>query len=209
MVAARRTRVKICGITSAADAYAAIHAGADAIGLVFYEPSPRAVTLEQAKVICASLPPFVSVVALLVNAEVGFVHQVLDELPIDLLQFHGDESAIFCEQFSISYIKAVRVRPELSLAAMFTEYRSARGLLLDAYRAGVPGGTGECFDWQLIPTDRPLPIILAGGLNGSNVSTAITQVAPYAVDVSGGLELSPGIKDPVKIANFMQAVKAL
>lgn len=202
----QRTRVKICGITSASDAELAIAAGADAIGLVFYEPSPRAVSIEQAQEICACLPPFVTVVALMVNAEAEFVSRLIAQLPVDLLQFHGNEPASYCEQFARPYIKAVRMRPELDLVAAFAEYKNARALLLDAYQKGVPGGTGERFDWQLIPKERPLPIVLAGGLNADNVREAITAVAPFAVDVSGGVEQSHGIKDNVKLMTFMDSV---
>ncbi|MCR8921719.1 phosphoribosylanthranilate isomerase [Dasania sp. GY-MA-18] len=204
----QRTRVKICGITSAADAQLAINAGADAIGLVFYAPSPRAVDIAQAQQICRSLPPFVTVVALLVNAEQAFVSELLSKVPVDLLQFHGDEPAAFCQQFGKPYLKAIRMRPELDLNACFNEYAAASAILLDAYRKGVPGGTGESFDWARIPANRPLPIVLAGGLEADNVAAAIAQVAPYAVDVSGGVEASPGRKDGLKIAAFMQAVTA-
>jgi phosphoribosylanthranilate isomerase len=185
----------------------AIAAGADAIGLVFYPQSPRAVTLYQAEQICAELAPFVTVVALTVNAKAAFIEQLLRVLPVDLLQFHGDEPSQFCEQFSKPYIKAVRMRPETDLAALFEQYQGARALLLDAYQKGVPGGTGERFDWQLIPCERPLPIILAGGLNADNIADAIATVSPYAVDVSGGVEQSHGRKSGKKLRAFLSAVK--
>ena len=199
----QRTRVKICGITSIEDAAMAVESGADAIGLVFYEPSPRAVSLEQAQAICQSLPPFVTVVALVVNAEKSFIQHLLAALPIDVIQFHGDERAAFCEQFNRPFIKAIRMRPELVLSQCFAEFEQAKALLLDAYRKGVPGGTGEVFDWGRIPAQRDVPIVLAGGLNPDNVAAAIAKVKPYAVDVSGGVEQAPGLKDADKVKNFI------
>ncbi|MGK0442197.1 MAG: phosphoribosylanthranilate isomerase [Pseudohongiellaceae bacterium] len=199
-----RTRVKICGITSVEDAKKAVDAGADAIGLVFYQPSPRAVSIIQAKAIVSSLAPFVTVVALVVNATYEFVNELLASVSVDVLQFHGDESAVFCQQFNKPYIKAIRMRPELVLSKCFTEYQQAQALLLDAYQKGVPGGTGENFDWQRIPKQRPMPIVLAGGLNPSNVQDAINTVKPYAVDVSGGVELQPGLKDVEKVNAFIK-----
>ena len=200
-----RTRVKICGITSVNDAALAVKAGADAIGLVFYQPSPRAVDIQQAKAIVDTLPPFVSVVALVVDAEAGFIEQLLSAVSVDVLQFHGDETAKFCQQFNKPYIKAIRMRPDLSLPDCFTEYQQAQALLLDAYQKGVPGGTGETFDWQRIPEHCPLPVVLAGGLTPDNVGIAIEAVKPYAVDVSGGVELKPGLKDAHKVSAFVQA----
>lgn len=201
-----RTRVKICGITRPEDALAAVEAGADAIGLVFYPPSPRVVTPEQARAICAVLPPFVTVTALFVDAAEAAVRGLLDRLPIDLLQFHGDEPPAYCECFRRPYMKALRVRPELDLNGQAAGYRSAAALLLDAYRPGVPGGTGETFDWGLIPRDLGCPVVLAGGLNAGNVARAIARVRPYAVDVSGGVERAKGIKDKAKIEAFMNEV---
>jgi phosphoribosylanthranilate isomerase len=202
------TRIKICGITTPEDALSAISFGADAIGLVFYPASPRAVTLQQAASIAAVVPPFVSVVALFVNEEVSRINQILSSLPIDVLQFHGDESAEFCEQFNRPYIKAVRVKAELDLSHVCSAYTTAKGVLLDAWQDGVPGGTGKTFDWRLAALELPLPVVLAGGLNGGNVSEAISALQPAAVDVSGGVELSPGIKDHAKIKQFISAVKA-
>ncbi|MBL4826561.1 MAG: phosphoribosylanthranilate isomerase [Spongiibacteraceae bacterium] len=202
----RRTRVKICGITRSEDALAAVAAGADAIGLVFWEPSSRAVSIEQAAKICAQLPVFVSVVALIVNAERERVEQIIDKLPISVLQFHGDESPDFCRSFKLPYIKAIRVRPELDLDTEIKRYRDARGMLLDAFRKGMPGGTGESFDWELIPKEQRSQIILAGGLNADNVQQAVIQLRPFAVDVSGGLEFSPGQKDSQKISEFIRCV---
>jgi phosphoribosylanthranilate isomerase len=204
--AVKRTRVKICGITRAEDAEAAVTAGADAIGLVFWQPSPRSVSIAQAAEICRQLPAFVSVVALTVNATSDCLTEIVSELPVDLLQFHGDETPERCQQFDCSYIKALRMKPELSLAEEFTRYSSARSLLLDTYRKGVPGGTGESFDWERIPEQFRSRTILAGGLNPGNVFQAITAVRPFAVDVSGGVEQAAGIKDPAKISEFIAQV---
>jgi len=200
-----RTRVKICGITRRQDAEIAIEMGADAIGLVFYEPSPRAVTISQAQDIIASLPPFVTVVGLFVNAEEQFVQRCLAALEINVLQFHGDETAAYCEQFNRPYFKAIRMQQGVDLNALAEQYPSATALLVDSFQKGVPGGTGKTFDWSLVESiDKP--IILAGGLNTANVRTAIEKVKPYAVDVSGGVEQQKGIKDPEKIYAFMQEV---
>ncbi len=202
-----RTRVKICGITRVEDAQAVVSAGADAIGLVFYAPSPRAVAIEQAKAICAQVPAFVTITALFVDAPKLQVQQVLDQLPVDLLQFHGDESPRYCESFNRPYIKAIRVRPSIDLIALERRYAGARALLLDAYRPGVPGGTGETFDWQLIPDSLQTAVVLAGGLNGANVAAAIAAVRPFAVDISGGVEAAKGIKDHLLIEQFMREVR--
>ncbi len=201
-----RTRVKICGITNVTDALAAVESGADAIGLVFYEPSPRAVTIVQAVEIASVIPAFVSTVALFVNASRQMVEQVISSLRPSLLQFHGDESAAECASYNQDFIKAIRVNDDTNLIQYAEDYKSAKGLLLDAYAKGVPGGTGQCFDWALIPDGLPMPIILAGGLDASNVGEAIKQVKPFAVDVSGGVEHSKGIKDATKINAFIQQV---
>jgi len=203
------TRIKICGITCRDDAAAAVEAGADALGFVFYEPSSRYVDPTVAADIIGSLPPFVTSVGLFVDASQERVRRVLDQTGLDLLQFHGDEDATLCSGFGRPYIKALRVRPGLDLEAAANEYGSARGLLLDAYRPGVPGGTGEVFDWALIPAALASRITLAGGLTPDNVATAIHQVGPYAVDVSGGVEVSPGRKDKAKMRAFTAAVRAL
>ncbi len=201
------TRVKICGITCLADAMAAVEAGASALGFVFYAPSPRYVSAEVAADIIRQLPPFVTTVGLFVNASEADVTRVLQQTGIDLLQFHGDETESFCCSFARPYIKAFRVRPELDLTAQVALYPSARGVLLDAYRPGVPGGTGEVFDWALIPPTLAPKVILAGGLEATNVAQAIEQVVPYAVDVSGGVEAAPGRKDRARINAFMAAVQ--
>jgi phosphoribosylanthranilate isomerase len=200
-----RTRVKICGITQRQDAEFAAEMGVDAIGLVFYPSSPRAVTVAQAEQILTGLPPFVSVVALFVDADVSEVLACLASLPIDILQFHGDESPEYCAQFNMPYMKAVRMRDEIELHVIAEQYQQASALLLDSYQAGVPGGTGQVFDWSMIETINK-PIILAGGLTVENVASAIQQVGPYAVDVSGGVERDKGIKDKAKIDAFMQEV---
>ena len=201
-----RTRVKICGITRIEDAQAAVEAGCDAIGLVFYEPSPRFVSLERAAEIVASIPPFVNTVGLFVDAEPSYIQQVLQRVRLDLLQFHGDESAQACQQFGVPYMKAIRVQPDTNLLQYAKEFEQAKALLLDAFIEGVPGGTGQKFDWNIIPKALPIPVVLAGGLTPENVSAAIEQVNPYAVDVSGGVEIKKGIKDAAKIAAFMRGV---
>ncbi|QXI30429.1 phosphoribosylanthranilate isomerase [Pseudomonas vanderleydeniana] len=201
-------RSKICGITRIEDALAAVEAGADAIGFVFYAKSPRAVTFQQARAIIAALPPFVTTVGLFVNASRCELGEILDAVPLDLLQFHGDETSAQCEGFNRPYIKALRVKAGDDIAAACQAYPGASGILLDTYVEGVPGGTGEVFDWSLVPQGLDKPIILAGGLTADNVAQAIAQVKPYAVDTSGGVELSKGIKDPAKIKAFIQAVRA-
>lgn len=209
------TRIKICGITRVEDALAAAHGGADAIGLVFYEKSPRHVSIAQAAQLAASLPPFVTAVGLFVNAAAVFVREVLAQAPLDLLQFHGDEPPEYCAQFARPYIKAIRVKAGVDLLQCASDYGSARGLLLDAHVEGIPGGTGSTFDWGLIPKQLPLPVILSGGLDAGNVAAAIEQVRPYAVDVSSGVEASKGmntlkgIKDAAKIAAFINEVKRI
>ena len=200
-------RSKICGITRIEDALSAVEAGTDAIGLVFYAKSPRAVTLQKARSIIAALPPFVTTVGLFVNASRCELGEILDAVSLDLLQFHGDESPEDCDGYHRPYIKALRVKPGDDIAAQVALYRGASGVLLDTYVPGIPGGTGEAFDWSLVPQGLSKPVILAGGLTAENVTQAIAQVRPYAVDVSGGVEKAKGIKDAEKIRAFMQAVK--
>ncbi len=199
-------RIKICGLTSVADAQAAVAAGADAIGLVFYAKSPRAVSVAQAQQIVAALPPFVTVVGLFVNATRSEVNAVLDSVPLDVLQFHGDETPAECEGFSRPYFRALRMQRGLDIAALAAQYTGAQGVLLDAWVPGVHGGTGECFDWARIPENLAKPLILAGGLKADNVGQAVQQVQPWAVDVSGGVEASHGIKDAEKVRKFLYAV---
>lgn len=200
-------RVKICGITQLSNALDAIELGADALGLVFYQPSPRAVSLEQAAEIANNLPPFVTRVGLFVDAEPDYIASVLEKVELDLLQFHGKETLAECERFNRPYIKAIRVKDEQSVIEAQNQYTSAKALLLDTYKPGVPGGTGDTFDWQLIPNSVNKPIILAGGLNPENVVDAINTVKPFAVDVSGGVESSKGIKNKQLMAAFIKEVK--
>ncbi|MES9859053.1 MAG: phosphoribosylanthranilate isomerase [Sedimenticola sp.] len=201
-----RVRVKICGITRPEDARQAVSMGADAIGLVFYPPSPRAVSAEQAAEIVYGLPPFVTVVGLFVNASRGEVADILARTRLDLLQFHGDETPEACSGHGRPFIKALRMREGIDLAELREHYGDAAGLLLDSYQKGVPGGTGATFEWERIPQRMAGEIILAGGLSAGNVESAIHQVRPYAVDVSGGVEREKGIKDGSKIDAFMRGV---
>ena len=203
-----RTRVKICGITRVEDAISAVNSGADAIGLVFYAQSPRCVSVEQAQKIVAAISPFVSVVGLFVNAKQAEIEAVLSKVKLDILQFHGDESVADCEQINMPYYKAIRVKADTNLLQYEVEFSSAKALLLDAHSDVAFGGTGQTFDWNLIPKNLTKPIILAGGLTVENVDKAIQQVRPYAVDVSGGVEITKGIKDVAKIAAFMQGVSS-
>ena len=200
-------RIKICGITRIEDALAAARAGADAIGLVFHAASPRAVEIEQAASIVRALPPFVSSVGLFVDASEERINEVLRQVPLDMLQFHGDEPDEFCRRFARPYLKAVRMRPGADLQTLVANWPGASGILLDSYKPGVPGGTGEVFDWSKVPAQRSWPLVLAGGLQADNVRQAIELTSPWAVDVSGGVEAAKGIKDPVKINAFIQEVK--
>jgi phosphoribosylanthranilate isomerase len=203
---AGRIRVKFCGITRAQDAVDAAALGADAIGLVFYANSPRALTPAQAAEIAAVLPPFVSTVALFVNPAAVEVQAVINAIDPTLLQFHGDETPAQCEVYRRPYIKAIRMGAGVDLRDEANRYRRARALLLDAFEDGRYGGTGQVFDWLRIPSDVEMPFILAGGLTPDNVAAAIAAVRPYAVDVSGGIEASKGIKDPAKMRAFLQEV---
>ncbi len=201
------TAVKICGLTRVEDAQEAARLGAHAVGFVFYARSARNIEPARAAEIVRFLPPFVTSVALFVDADVRFVRNVLDEVAPDLLQFHGDESPEYCARFRKPYIKALRVRPGVDLLQYARQFESARGLLLDAFVEGTQGGTGASFDWTLIPSVLPLPVVLSGGLNAGNVAAAIRRVAPCAVDVSSGVESAPGIKDARKMAEFFQGVR--
>lgn len=189
------------------DAQQAVNSGADAIGLVFYEPSSRAVDINSAREIAFAAGPLVTVTGLFVNASADRVREVLREVPLQLLQFHGDESAAFCEQFERPYLKAIRMRPDLDVEAAMQPFDRAAGFLLDAYQPGVPGGTGATFDWQRVPVNAPRPIVLAGGLTPDNVAEAMATTGCYGVDVSGGVEASPGIKDSAKVAQFIANAK--
>lgn len=201
-----RVRVKFCGITRPEDALAAVVAGADAIGLVFYPGSPRHVDLEQAAAIHALVPAFVSTVGLFVNAGPGEIEAVLERIPLSLLQFHGDEDEAQCQSCGRPYIKALRVSEDTDIAREAGKFPSACGILLDAYSPGIKGGTGQCFNWNSIPAELPQPLILAGGLNPDNIVAAICKVRPYAVDVSGGIEARKGIKDARLMHAFMRGV---
>lgn len=201
------TAVKICGITRVEDALVAAHAGAHAIGLIFHDRSPRIVPHDIARRVVDALPPFVTPVALFVDARPDDVKRVIAEVRPQLLQFHGDESPEFCESFDMPYIKAVKVRPGVDLLQYARDYRTAKGLLLDAFVAGSHGGTGSTFDWALIPQQFPLPLILAGGLHQDNVADAIRRVRPWAVDVSSGVEATKGIKDAARIAAFIRGAR--
>ena len=201
-----RTRIKICGITRRVDLLAAISAGADALGFVFYPPSPRYVTPQRAAELATRIPPFVEVVGLFVNEAPEVVQAACTVLPISLLQFHGDEDATYCRQFSRPYLRAARVRPGLDLVEFAGAFPDARGLLLDAFVEGYGGG-GHVFDWTLIPLGLPGFLVLSGGLTAANVGDAIRRVRPVAVDVSSGVEMDKGIKDHQKIAAFVAAVR--
>lgn len=203
---ARRVRVKFCGITRVEDALSAARLGADAIGLVFYAPSPRAVSQADARAICLALPPFVNRVALFVNAEVAAVRDVLAAVPVDTLQFHGDETEAYCAAFGLPYVKAIGVRPGLDVASEIARYASASGVLLDQHDRVRWGGTGEAFDWALVPGERARPLVLAGGLTPDNVAEAVRRVRPDAVDVSGGVERARGVKDPALMDAFMRGL---
>jgi phosphoribosylanthranilate isomerase len=205
-MASLRTRIKICGITRVEDALKVVDAGADAIGLVFYDPSPRSVRINLATEIAAAVPAFVSVVALFVDPTKDYVQEVLNNVRIDLIQFHGDEENDFCSQFKTPFIKAIRVRQASDVVASSLRFPDSVGILLDSYKPGVPGGTGESFDWSLIPKNHSNPIILAGGLTPENVASAINHVQPFAVDISGGVEAAKGIKDSEKIKEFVSEV---
>jgi phosphoribosylanthranilate isomerase len=201
------TRIKICGLTREQDVLAVANNGADAFGLVFYEKSPRNIGIPQAAKLVHAAPPFVAAVGLFVNPSADFVREVLAKVPLDVLQFHGEESPEFCGQFGRPYLKAIRVKAGVDLVECAARYAGAQGLLLDAYVEGTQGGTGESFDWGLIPQNLPLPVILSGGLHAGNVAQGIRQVRPYAVDVSSGVEAAKGVKDAAKVAAFIKEVK--
>jgi phosphoribosylanthranilate isomerase len=206
----RKTRIKICGIRRVEDAMLAAQAGADVIGLIFYAPSPRAVTLQQAIVVRDALPPFVSTVALFVNAARSDVNKVCESLNPSLLQFHGDEDHDYCASFSRPYLKAIRVGASMKaddLVQLQIEFSTAKALLLDTLSAGQYGGTGESFNWDVIPESLREKIILSGGLTPINVGEAVRKIRPWAVDVSSGVEMQKGIKDPEKILAFISAIQ--
>ena len=200
------SHIKVCGITNVADAMAAVELGVRVIGLVFYAPSPRAVSVSTARAIVDALGPFVTTVGLFVNADKQTVEAVLQQVPLQVLQFHGDEEPAFCQQFNRPWIKALRMKPGMDVANALQRYRDASAILLDSYKEGVPGGTGETFAWGALPDHLAVPVIVAGGLNADNVAAAISTMHPYAVDVSSGVEREPGKKDSQKIQAFIEAV---
>ncbi|HET9679246.1 MAG TPA: phosphoribosylanthranilate isomerase [Gammaproteobacteria bacterium] len=203
-------RIKICGITRPQDAVLAARLGADALGMVFYPDSARAVSLEQAQTIARAVSAFVTLTALFLDPEKQVVEKVLDTVPVNLLQFHGSEPGSFCRQFGRPYIKAVAMQDSAAaMAELQTEYADAAGLVFDSHAAGAAGGTGQTFDWSRLQSgsDNNLPIILAGGLTPDNVATAIRQVRPWAVDVASGVESSPGVKDADKLERFITEVR--
>lgn len=201
------TRIKICGITRGEDAQAAVQAGADALGFVFHEPSPRNVDPAVAGRIIRALPPFVTAVGLFVDSEADFVRRTLAAVPLDLLQFHGNETPELCAGFGMPYLKAVRMRAGFDLLECARRFGHARGLLLDAFVSGIHGGTGTRFDWGLVPANIGLPIVLSGGLDPENVTEAVRRVRPWAVDVSSGVEAAKGVKDPQRIRDFIAGVR--
>lgn len=202
-----RTRIKICGIREPAHARLASEAGADAIGLVFYPPSPRFVWPAQAAEVAEALPPYVTAVGLFVDADEDLVRETLAAVPLGLLQFQGDEPPEFCERFSVPYVRAVRMGEGTDLVEYAHRFKRARALLVDAHVPGQPGGTGRSFDWSLIPRELPIPIILSGGLDAGNVGRAVREVKPWAVDVSSGVETGRGSKDPARIIEFIRSVR--
>jgi len=203
----KRTRVKICGIREPDHARIAAEAGADAIGLVFYGPSPRFVSSEAAAAVAAVLPPYVAAVGLFVDASESDVRKVLAHVPLDLLQFQGDEPPDFCASFGKPFVRAVRMEPGTDLLEYARRFSRAKALMLDAHSPGTPGGTGLTFDWSAIPAGLPMPVILSGGLTAANVGRAVREVRPWAVDVSSGVESSRGVKDPRRIVEFIRSVR--
>lgn len=202
-------RIKICGITRVEDARVAADAGVHAIGLNFHPDSPRCISIDTARELCAAVPPLLVTVGLFVDAPAERIREVLDAVPLQMLQFHGDEPEEDCLRWGRPYLKALRMRPGMDVRAAAARYPSASGLLLDSYRPGVPGGTGETFDWARIPSDLGRPLVLAGGLDPDNVGAAIRTVRPSAVDVSGGIERARGVKDAEAIRAFVRAVHGL
>lgn len=206
MIAVHRTRIKICGLTREEDVLAAVNAGADAVGFVFYPPSARYVSPVRAAELARLVPPFVSIVGLFVNAGRDEVARTRDAVPLQVLQFHGDETEVECSGHGLPYLKAARMRPGLDLLKYAASFAGAQGLLLDAFVEGYGGG-GETFDWSLIPSGLPLPLVLSGGLHAGNVAEAIRRVQPWAVDVSSGVEAAKGIKDAARITEFVAGVR--
>jgi phosphoribosylanthranilate isomerase len=202
-----RTRIKICGLRDPAHARLAADEGADAIGLVFHRPSPRYVEVREAAKVARVVPPYVTTVGLFVNLPADEVHAILREIPLDLLQFQGDEPPEYCVQFGRPFVRAVKVGPGVDLLEYAHRFSRAKALHLDADVPGLAGGSGETFDWSAIPRGLPLPLILSGGLNAGNVARAVREVRPWAVDVSSGVESARGVKDPAKIVEFIRSVR--
>jgi len=200
------TRVKFCGLTHEEDIAQAVKLGVDALGFVFYAPSSRSVAPDHAAMLTSSVPAFVTRVGLFVNEQPAVIQNIFERTRLNLIQYHGDETPEFCDAVGLPFIKAFRVRPGIDIQSEMERYPNASGFLLDAYVKGQPGGTGERFDWGMIPQSNA-PIILAGGLSPDNAKDAIEQVAPWALDVSGGIETKPGRKDPDKMARFMNACR--
>ncbi|NBQ33767.1 MAG: phosphoribosylanthranilate isomerase [Gammaproteobacteria bacterium] len=202
-------KIKICGLTDPENSKQIASLDIHAIGLVFFNESPRAVSIEQANEIIQELPPFINKVGLFVNANSNFVDQVLNSVNIDTIQFHGDESSSDCSQFQMPFIKAIRMREGINLLSQAEEFSSASGLLLDSFEEDSYGGTGKSFDWNLIKNNLDLPIILAGGLNKDNIMSAIEKTQPYAIDISSGVEVDKGIKDIEKTKEIIEIVKSI
>ncbi|MEI6353853.1 MAG: phosphoribosylanthranilate isomerase [Methylococcus sp.] len=202
----RRTRVKICGLTRIEDALAAVRLGADALGLVFYPESPRVVSVEVARSIIERLPPFITIVGLFVNEDPGTIADIVSEVRLDLLQFHGDETEADCQGFGRPFIKAIRMRSDLDLPAALARFPGASGFLVDAFEADAMGGTGRAFDWGRLTQAMAQNLIVAGGLRPDNVTAALKALRPYALDVSSGVEAQKGIKDEAKMAAFLSEV---
>jgi len=202
-------KIKICGLTDPENSKQIASLDIHAIGLVFFNESPRAVSIEQANEIIQELPPFINKVGLFVNASSNFVDQVLNSVNIDTIQFHGDESSSDCSQFQMPFIKAIRMREGINLLSQAEEFSSASGLLLDSFEEDSYGGTGKSFDWNLIKNNLDLPIILAGGLNKDNIMSAIEKTQPYAIDISSGVEVDKGIKDIEKTKEIIEIVKSI
>ena len=201
-------RIKICGITRPQDAAAAAQLGADAVGLVFYPRSKRSIQPAQAQAVIRALPPFCSAVGLFVNETAAHIREILAQVPLDILQFHGDEPPDFCRQFARPYLKAIRVRQTADILAALRDYPDARALLFDAHVDGTYGGTGQTFDWTLLPPDLGARWILSGGLDAANITNALRQTRAPAADVSSGVESAPGIKSHEKMAAFLAACRA-
>jgi phosphoribosylanthranilate isomerase len=202
-----RTRIKICGITRVEDARAAAELGADAIGLVFYAASARLVSTAQARSIVAAVPPFVACVGVFLNADAAFVRETLNSVPLDVLQFHGEEPSEVCGSFRRPYIKVVSMGGDMDIAEYIARYPEATGFLLDSHMPGQAGGSGTAIDWTKVPKCTARPLILAGGLSVDNVAQAVRTTRPYGVDVSSGVESAKGIKDAAKIQEFINEVK--